>query len=55
MEIIDLLGLEYAAWYRGSTNNNVYDAQKKISKTFDLIMQALAESDDEAIYKIVFY
>ena len=53
-EIIDLLGLPYAAWYLGGCNDNASDAQNEIFMTHQIIMKACEDSDDASVNKSIY-
>jgi hypothetical protein len=48
-EIIELLGLELAAYYAGGTNDNANDAQREIIDTFNFIMEEVGRSANKSI------
>ena len=48
-EIVDLLGIETAAWYAGGCNDNANDAQAEIRSTFDHIMRKVEWNIDPTI------
>ena len=52
--IIDLVGLESAAFLGGGTTNNASDALKETRETFEKVMDACSKSDDENIKQLVY-